>query len=149
MAISVGKMIGGIERDLSRFMNDPLSIFDGIGLNKADQNRVDGIRNSLQPPSPPRITPATGRAVTPGAAAPAAGGPVTININITVYPNGVVAGVGAADTNVSQPQPVVVPPPPDMRKQATQSMAQAQSVKPVSATAKGKVVKKPVRRPGR
>jgi len=149
MAISIGKMINGIEQDLSRFVNDPLSIFDGIGLNKADQNRVSGIRNSLQPPSPPRITPGVGRPVAPGAAAPAAGGPVTININITVYPNGVV-GVGTADANVGQPHAVEVPPPPDMRKQAAQSqaaqsMVQVQSVKPSPTTTRKVVKKKPIR----
>lgn len=148
MAISIGSMLSGIEQDVSSFLNNPLSIFDGMRLNKADQERVTGIRNSLQPP---RIAPGiVGRAVTPASAAPAAGGgPVTINIHITVYPDGVVAGVGAADAGVGQPQAVMVPPPPDMRKQAAQQIAQLQGERKPAATTTRKVVRKPVRRPGR
>jgi hypothetical protein len=148
MAVNFGKMIGDIEQNLFHFANDPLSIFDGVGLTKKDQDRVAGIRAAM--PSPPRVTPATGRPVSPGVAAPAAadGGPVTININITVYPNGVVAGVGAGAADAGQPQPVVVAPPPDMRKQAGQSMAQAQSARPSQSTAR-KVVKRKPTRPGR
>ena len=161
MAINFGKMLGDIERDVFRFVNDPLSIFDGAGLTQANKDRLAGIRTSLplQPPMPSRVTPATGRAVTPGAAAPAAGGPVTININITVHPNGVVAGVGTADANVAQPQAVVVAPPPDMRQPSAPSMVQGLSVKtspiatrniakPLSAATRTIVKKKPVR-PGR
>lgn len=147
MAFNIGNMIKGIEQDVARFANDPLSIFDGAGLSQADKDRVAGIRTSLQPPSPVRVAP--GRAVSPGAV-PAAGGPVTININITVYPNGVV-GIGTADANVGQPQAVEVPPPPDMRSQAAQyqaaqSMVQAlSSAKSASASARKTVKKKPVR----
>jgi hypothetical protein len=162
MAINFGKMIGDIERDVFRFVNDPLSIFEGAGLTQANKDRLAGIRNSmspLQPPLPSRVTPAAGRVVTPGAAAPAAGGPVTININITVHPNGVVAGVGTADANVAQPQAVVVAPPPDMRQPPVPSIVQGQPVKtsptatrniakPLSAATRTIVKKKPVR-PGR
>lgn len=149
MAINLGKMIGDIEHDVSRFVNDPLSIFDGMGLNKAQQDRVSGLRTSLQPPMPPRITPSVVRPAGPGVAAATGGGPVTININITVYPNGVVAGLGAADAVVGQPRAVMVPPPPDMRKQAAQQIAQLQGERKPAATTTRKVVRKPVRRPGR
>jgi hypothetical protein len=148
MAINFGKMLGDIERDVFRFVNDPLSIFEGAGLTQANKDRLAGIRTSLsplQPVFPSRVTPSTGRPVVPDAGAPAAGGPVTININITIHPNGVVAGVGTADANVSQPQAVTVAPPPDMRKSPAQSMVQAQSLKPLPTPARNIVKKKPAR----
>ena len=52
MAINFGKMLGDIERDVFRFVNDPLSIFEGAGLTQANKDRLAGIRTSLSPLQP-------------------------------------------------------------------------------------------------
>lgn len=116
MAISIGKMLGDIERDLVGFARDPLSIFNGAKLSQKDQRRVDGLRNSLRPPganSSTRVAPRP-EVTTTAATVPTAGGPITININISIHPDGIVAGVGTQPA-AAQPGAVVVAPPPDMR----------------------------------